>query len=186
MRQGVDTKLTHAPTPTAFGEPLLTSLSAPTVPSIVLDTNVVLDWLVFNDPRSAPLAAAIVRRQVRWVAIRAMRDELAAVLQRGLAAARGADVSAVLAAWDAHAETRAMPTHPSGSMQLRCSDPDDQMFLDLADAAGAHWLLSRDHAVLRLRRRAASRGFVIAKPEDWPDRAQEKGRPKPPLLATPQ
>ncbi len=97
----MDTKLTQAPRcRSRLGEPLLTSLAKPRGPAIVLDTNVVLDWLLFNDPRSAPVAAAIVQRQVRWIAMRAMRDEFAAVLQRGLAAARGADVSAVLAAWD--------------------------------------------------------------------------------------
>ena len=34
-------------------------------PAIVLDTNVVLDWLVFADPSSGPLAAAI-QRTCRW------------------------------------------------------------------------------------------------------------------------
>ncbi len=58
------------------------------------------------------------------------------------------------------------------------------MFLDLAHAAGARWLLSRDRAVLRLARRAAALGLVIAKPEDWPDRAQKKGRPRPPFPAS--
>jgi predicted nucleic acid-binding protein len=173
QRQGMDTKLTHAPGLAMLGKPLLTSAIRPSRPAIVLDTNVVLDWLVFNDPRSASVVAAIVKRQVRWIAMRAMRDELAAVLQRGLAAARRADVSAVLDAWDAHAEPCDAPPHCGGPIQLRCSDPDDQMFLDLAHAAGARWLLSRDRAVLRLTRRAAAIGLVIAKPEDWPDRAQK-------------
>jgi predicted nucleic acid-binding protein len=185
QRQGMDTKLTQAPMPTRLGEPLLTSVATPPGPAVVLDTNVVLDWLLFNDPRSAPVAAAIVRRQVRWIALRAMRDELAAVLQRGLAVARGADASAVLAAWDTHAQPCDAPAQCAGPIRLRCSDPDDQMFLDLAHAAGARWLLSRDRAVLRLKRRAASLGFVIAKPEDWPDSVQKEGRPKPPFPANP-
>jgi len=180
----MDTKLTHAPTPTAFGEPLLTSLATPPLPAIVLDTNVVLDWLLFNDPRSVPVVAAIVQRQVRWIATRAMREELATVLRRGLAATRGADVSSVLDAWDAHAEPCDAPAHCAGPIQLRCSDPDDQVFIDLAHAAGARWLLSRDRAVLRLTRSAATLGLVIAKPEDWSGRAQKKGRPKPPFPAS--
>jgi predicted nucleic acid-binding protein len=170
--------------PTGLGKPLLTSLAKPTGPAIVLDTNVVLDWLLFNDPRSARMAAAIVQHQVQWIVMRAMRDELAAVLQRGLAAARGADVATVLAAWDAHARPCDAPAQLPSAMRLRCSDPDDQMFLDLAHAAGARWLLSRDRAVLRLTRRAASLGLVIATPEDWPDIAQKRGRPQPPFSAS--
>ncbi len=133
----------------------------------MLDTNVVLDWLLFGDPSSVPLAAAIERGQVRWVATAAMRGELAEVLRRGLAATRGADLAAALATWDAHADPCAEPQRLPASAALQCTDPDDQMFLDLAHAAGARWLLSRDRAVLRLARRAAKAGFTITVPERW-------------------
>ena len=136
-------------------------------PALVLDTNVVLDWLLFDDPSAAPLAAAIVQRQVRWVATVAMRDEFAEVLLRGLAAQRNADPATLLAAWDAHAEMVAEPARLPASVSLNCSDPDDQKFLDLAHAAGATWLLSRDRAVLRLARRAARFGIGTCVPERW-------------------
>ena len=51
--------------------------------------------------------------------------------------------------------------------RLRCSDPDDQMFIDLAMAHGANGLLTRDRAVLRLALRARSFGVLIATPEVW-------------------
>lgn len=133
----------------------------------MLDTNVVLDWLLFGDPSAAPLAAAIVRKHVRWIATPAMRDELAEVLRRGLATQRNADPAALLAAWDAHAEMLAEPARLPAAVPLCCSDPDDQKFLDLAHAAGATWLLSRDRAVLRLARRAAGFGIGICVPERW-------------------
>jgi predicted nucleic acid-binding protein len=63
----------------ALGEFPLTSER----PSVVLDTNVVLDWLLFNDPSVAKLAAAVVGGRVRWLATAAMRDELTHVLGRG-------------------------------------------------------------------------------------------------------
>jgi predicted nucleic acid-binding protein len=136
-------------------------------PALVLDTNVALDWLLFDDPSAAPLAAVIVQRQVRWVATLAMRNEFAEVLRRGLAARCNANPATLLAAWDAHAQILAEPARPPASVALHCSDPDDQKFLDLAHAAGAAWLLSRDRAVLRLARRAARFGIGICVPERW-------------------
>jgi predicted nucleic acid-binding protein len=37
---------------------------------------------------------------------------------------------------------------------LRCKDPDDQVFIDLAVHVGARWLFSKDAALLKLARRA--------------------------------
>lgn len=47
----------------------------------------------------------------------------------------------------------------------RCTDRDDQKFLELAARAGADWLVSRDKALLRLRGRTKL-GFRILKPAD--------------------
>ena len=69
-------------------ERTLTSATEAGPAVIVLDTNVVLDWLLFNDPSSNLFAAAIARREVRWAASPAMRDELVEVLRRGLATTR--------------------------------------------------------------------------------------------------
>ncbi|WP_440131005.1 PIN domain-containing protein, partial [Rubrivivax gelatinosus] len=49
---------------------------------VVLDTNVVLDWLVFDDPATRPLAAALEAGRLRWIATGPMLDELLHVLQR--------------------------------------------------------------------------------------------------------
>lgn len=135
------------------------------LPAIVLDTNVVLDWLLFDDHRVAALAGAIVRRRVRWLATRAMRDELRHVLERGLAARRSAEATALLAAWDAHATVVAQ----AATQPLRCADPDDQIFVDLGLASGAHWLVSRDRALLKLARGAAPLGLRIVEPSRWAD-----------------
>jgi uncharacterized protein len=143
------------------GELPLTS----TLPGVVLDTNVILDWLLFGEPSVAKLASAVVGRRVRWLGSAATRDEFAHVLGRGLAAARGADAAALVAFWDRHCTKH--PTAPPAAVHLRCTDTDDQKFIDLALASGARWLVSRDRAVLKLRRRAATYGLTIAPPEHW-------------------
>jgi predicted nucleic acid-binding protein len=142
------------------------------VPGAVLDTNVVLDWLVFAEPTVAALAAAAISQRLRWLATSAMRDELAHVLDRGLAARCGCDTAAMLARWDAHALTRE-PAPPA--LGLVCTDRDDQKFIDLAVGARARWLVTRDKAVLKLARRAHALGLSIVTPERWQN---EKGGPQ--------
>ena len=55
---------------------------------IVLDTNIVLDVLVFRDPATQPLQQALHSGQRRWIATPAMREELARVLAYPQIAAR--------------------------------------------------------------------------------------------------
>jgi predicted nucleic acid-binding protein len=166
-RQAMNADTTQSPSATMPREPPLTLQRLPALPAIVLDTNVVLDWLLFGDPSAAELSAAITQRRVRWVATALMRSEFAAVLRRGLAAAHDVDPDAALAAWDIHVDHCDHPQALPDSVALRCTDADDQMFLDLAHAAGARWLVSRDRAVLRLARRAAAHGIAIMAPERW-------------------
>jgi predicted nucleic acid-binding protein len=136
------------------------------IPRVVLDTNALFDWLLFCDPGMAALSAAIVNGRVRWVATVSRRDEFVHVLARGrLAAAPPAERVRLETAWDRHC-TECAPA-PSAASRLRCTDPDDQKFLDLAIATGARWLVSRDRALLKLGRRALDQGLIIAPPARW-------------------
>jgi putative PIN family toxin of toxin-antitoxin system len=134
------------------------------LPRIVLDTNFVLDWLVFRDATAQPLVSAIQQGSVQWIACASMRTELARTLSYDNLSRWAPDRDQALAIFDAHALVLAEPaTLPS----LRCSDPDDQVFLDLAAAAGARWLLTHDRALLRLARRARSMGVTVVQPKLW-------------------
>jgi predicted nucleic acid-binding protein len=64
----------------------------------------------------------------------------------------------VLAAFDAG--TRRLEGVPPRAPCV-CSDPDDQVFIDLAVAQGAR-LLSKDRAVLSMRKRLATRGVAVS------------------------
>jgi len=134
--------------------------------ALVVDTNVVLDWLVFRDPSSLPLAAAIGDRRHRWIATAAMRQELEHVLTRGNLERWQPDVASILATWDKLSVAVEAPVSPPVN-PLRCTDPDDQKFLDLALQTGADALLSRDRAVLKLAGRARPLGLRILTPATW-------------------
>ena len=132
--------------------------------TLILDTNVWLDWLVFDDIRLAPLGHAVDSGRLQLHATAPMLDEFAAVVKRphfGLdAAAQSAARERQRAAVALHA--------PAPDCRLPCSDPDDRMFIDLAVALRVDWLVSRDKALLRLRRIAHRRFAIrIGTPEDW-------------------
>jgi len=132
---------------------------------VVIDTNVALDLLVFDDPAQAALTEALAAGALEWIATAAMRDELARVLGYPLIARRlqagGLQADAVLEAFDAR--TRRIDEAPPRAPCV-CSDPDDQVFIDLAVAHGAR-LLSKDRAVLAMRKRLATRGVAVSR--DW-------------------
>jgi predicted nucleic acid-binding protein len=121
---------------------------------LVLDTNIVLDLLVFRDPQAQPLAEGLLAGTVRWIATPAMREELARVLGYPKVAPRVAhhrgDGAAVLADFDHHAIL--VETPPKAP--VTCGDADDQKFIDLA-VAHRCMLLSKDDEVLRMKKRLA-------------------------------
>lgn len=50
----------------------------------------------------------------------------------------------------------------------RCTDADDQKFLDLARDAQADWLITKDKALLSLAKKSFDgAGFKIGTPEQW-------------------
>ncbi|MGJ7543197.1 putative toxin-antitoxin system toxin component, PIN family [Variovorax sp. LT1R16] len=129
--------------------------------AIVIDTNIVLDLLVFDDPRWAALRTALAAGLLQWLATPAMRVELARVLGYPLIVRRLAKDTrapeAVLAAFDAQVQVVA-DTPPRA--RFVCKDPDDQIFIDLAVAHRAR-LLSKDQAVLVMRKRLATLGVAV-------------------------
>ena len=129
---------------------------------VVLDTNIVLDLFIFSDSATPALRAALECRAVRWIATPVMRDELERVLDYSQLQPRmafyGVDKLAVLAQFDRLATLAAV----AARCIYVCKDADDQKFIDLA-AAHACALVSKDNAVLSMKKRLASLGVAVSK-----------------------
>jgi len=136
--------------------------------AVVLDTNVVLDWLLFRDASCARLSGALQAGQLLWHATPAMRGELASVVQRPELQSWNPDCEHILSTFDRL--TRLCDDAPcaaGATGRLRSRDPDDQKFIDLAVSVKAAWLLSRDRALLRLAHAAHGLGIRILTPARW-------------------
>jgi putative PIN family toxin of toxin-antitoxin system len=126
---------------------------------VVLDTNIVLDLFVFQDPATATLRQRLESGEVRWIATSAMREELERVLGYPQITPRLAfhqtTPAQVLAQFDQCAQTEPAAARASAV----CKDPDDQCFIDLAVAHRAR-LLSKDGAVLCMSKRLLALGVI--------------------------
>ena len=131
---------------------------------VVFDTNVALALEVFADPSLLVLRA-------RWD-----RDELTAIADEQTLAEydrvlrypelRLDEAAAAAAGRRYRGRCIIVPQNSATySVLPMCRDPDDQKFLQLAQRAGADWLLTRDKALLALRKMVR---FGIVQPESLP------------------
>lgn len=124
---------------------------------LVLDTNIVLDLLVFGDPAVQAISEGLQAGRLHWIATAPMREELARVLAYPKLAPRVAlqrgEAQQVLHDFDRHARLVEVPPKAC----FTCGDPDDQKFIDLA-VAHRCTLLSKDREVLRMKNRLARLG----------------------------
>jgi predicted nucleic acid-binding protein len=129
-------------------------------PRAVLDTNVLLDLWVFDDPGVASLRAALAAGVLIAQRSPATDAELADVLARPQFGLSRNLQQALRTRWN----DLAQPIERVFPAPWQCADPHDQPFLDLAFTARAQWLLTKDKALLRLARRALASGLSIVAP----------------------
>jgi putative PIN family toxin of toxin-antitoxin system len=139
---------------------------------VVLDTNVVLDLFLFQDPRYAFLRDQLAKQQIQWQATAHMRNELERVLTYAHIIAKLAfyDKTAadILAQFDQHAQ---ITPEPNAKAPYACKDTDDQPFVDLAaslanrltgNQTATVYLISKDKALLCMRKRLANLSVCVS------------------------
>lgn len=118
---------------------------------IVLDTNAVLDLLLWHNAELDCVAHALAAGRAMLVCDDACLRELRTVLRYPKFGLDETQAAALYAAYCGQLELSPLPETPDAS-QPRCRDREDQKFFDLAVRAGADLLVTRDRALLRLGR----------------------------------
>lgn len=143
-----------------------------TAQKVVLDTNIVLDLFLFQDPKTEPLREQLQSAQIHWVATQHMRNELERVLTYAHIAEKlayyGKTTADILAAFDHFAQLTQASVVKSA---YTCKDTDDQPFIDLACKIASDsppqsvHLISKDKAVLSMRKRLEKLSVIVTSPK---------------------
>jgi putative PIN family toxin of toxin-antitoxin system len=136
---------------------------------LVLDSNVWLDWLFFDDPGVTALKTAQQRGAIEIIIDAPCRDELVRVLDYERFALDSTAQTALIGEVDRLSRRLENLCYQPPAALPWCPDPDDVKFLALAAAGNADWLITKDKALLgrpRQRRRTAI-AYRIATPQQW-------------------
>jgi putative PIN family toxin of toxin-antitoxin system len=129
-------------------------------PRLVLDTNIILDLLVFKDPSAEPIQLLLDAKLVDAVRSEASMLELIDVIQRPAFKLSQEEQERILQIWESSA--RLMENAAIEPAPFTCRDPDDQVFINMAYSLRPALLLSKDLRVLELQAIAKQHGVEIS------------------------
>jgi putative PIN family toxin of toxin-antitoxin system len=129
-------------------------------PRLVLDTNIILDLLVFKDPSAEPIRLLLDAKLVDAVRTSASMAELMDVIGRPTFKLSREDQETIVQAWES--STRLLENEAIEPAPFTCRDLDDQVFLDMAYSIRPALLLSKDLRVLELQTIAKRHGIEIS------------------------
>jgi putative PIN family toxin of toxin-antitoxin system len=127
----------------------------------------VIDWLVFDDPYLAPLRERILARDIVVLTNSLALSELTRVLGYEILKLDPARQCEVLTKYMVQTTAASMPDGFAPASLIfpqrfpNCRDSDDDAFLALAFHARATALVTRDKALLKLKKRALKFGVTI-------------------------
>ena len=129
---------------------------------LVLDTQIWLDWLVFDDPGVRRMRNAVHLGRAQIVIDAACDAELERVLAYDLGKHSISREAQLAALEQARRLARRVEVVPMKGLP-QCRDADDQKFIELAAATRADALVTKDRELLRLKRHLP---FRVVTPQD--------------------
>jgi uncharacterized protein len=137
------------------------------VTRLVIDTNVLVSALIFKDSRHLPLREAWQHHRVTPLMSVNTYRELKRVLGYPMFKLEDPQIVDAVALIGPHIEWVTIEAALAQTLP-KCSDRDDQKFLQVALCGKADALLSYDRALLKMKRGLP---FPVLKPDAWLDTA---------------
>jgi putative PIN family toxin of toxin-antitoxin system len=128
-------------------------------PRLVLDTNVILDLLVFQDPAAEVIQTVLDAKLVDAVRTEASMLELMDVIQRPNFKLSKEQQQIILKQWES--SSRLLENSAIEPAPFTCRDLDDQVFINMAYSIRPALVLSKDLRVLELGAIAQRHGVEI-------------------------
>ena len=128
-------------------------------PIIILDTNILLDILVFDDERAHPLRAALDAKKLDAVATDKTFAEFIDVIGREQFSLNEDQQRLIGEQWKKWA--RIVSDEGLCQAPWKCKDRDDQVFINLAYSLRPSALISKDKQVLKIAKRAIKEKVTI-------------------------
>ncbi len=129
----------------------------------VFDTNIILDFFVFDDPGCRYFLKSLREGRIRSFCTPSTLEELRIVLNRPTFSLTPEKQSQILTSW----KQLSLTLKDIPQEQLKCRDADDNKFLDLAYLIRPSTLISKDKLVLRVRSKARKLGIVVNRPDQF-------------------
>lgn len=129
--------------------------------TVIFDTNLLLDFFVFKDPKTSVLWEAAKERKFKTVTCEGAVSELEDVLKRPQFKVTSEQLEVIKKEFLSVAEV--LPI--TAEAKARCKDPLDQKFIDLTVSCTPAILISKDKLVLRCARHLRPLGSNILPPE---------------------
>lgn len=133
---------------------------------VVIDTNVCLDLFVFKDPRWTLILSGLKDGSIIAVTREDCRNEWLAVLHYSHLPVNNENREQIILEFDASISC----IKPLAKLHHlpRCTDKDDQKFLEIARDAEVHTLITKDKALLKLAKKNRQLGYYsIEAPEKF-------------------
>jgi putative PIN family toxin of toxin-antitoxin system len=133
---------------------------------VVLDTNVCLDLFVFHDPRWKVITQGLQNQIIHASTRKDCREEWLAVLHYSHLPVSAENRDSIIAAFDAN--IACCEVVQKATILPRCTDKDDQKFLEYCRDANVDVLVTKDKALLKLARKVQKlQLFSIVTPEKF-------------------
>jgi len=134
---------------------------------VIFDTNVCLDLFVFRDPQYRDFFQSMQNKTIKAVTSPECREEWLRVLYYPNLPLDDLSRKRCIEEFDTHIECVVFNKQSLPSLPV-CRDESDQKFLELACAAKAGFLITKDKTLLKLAKKTLKTGFFhIIHPLKW-------------------